>query len=325
MPGDSEYILSMEHFDGMIEATSCSDTSISMTFEDNATFAYAQRTWDWVNGADNHSFVMVAGPGDCGNNTDRIPFIISTITYDEVANAAVLNARQSTWQAIAHTYDLVVGSVGPNPSNPSNLEERDITKGTSIDFNHGLPFSLALSSGPFESSLACTDCRTTGQFDIEFRISQTFFVPTGASMKISPKGVSAVGQVKLSGSGQLASPLTKTFDLLSVPISALNIPGVLEFGPFLAVAVGASLSPVSLSGGIKAGAKASLSDDAVLNMDLLNPAANSFSGWLPEVETMGVSADISVTTTFSVFLQPSIEIRAEALGEHSRLQQGTNR
>ncbi|KAH7383947.1 hypothetical protein BKA66DRAFT_609023 [Pyrenochaeta sp. MPI-SDFR-AT-0127] len=315
MPGASEYILSMEHFDGMLEATVCSNTSISMTFEDDATFAYAQRTWDWVNGADNHSFVMIAGPGDCGNNTDRIPFIISTIKYDEVTNTAALTARRSTWRTIAHSYDLVVGSVGPKQSDSSNLEERDISKTTSIDFSHSLPFSLAVSSGPLEAKLACTNCRTTGQFNIEFRISQTAFIPTGASMKLTPRGVSATGQIKLTGSGELVSPITKTFDLLSIPISALNIPGVLEFGPFLAVAVGAKLSPLTLSGGIQAGAKATLSDNAILNMDLLNPAANSFSGWLPQVETMGVTVDASVTTTFAVFLQPSIEIRAEALGK----------
>lgn len=314
MPGDTENILSMEKFDGMVSAITCGNSSISMTFKDDATFAYAQRTWDWVNGADNHTFVMVAGPSDCGNNTDRIPFVISTLQYDEAANTAVLAAQRSEWQTIAHSYDLVVGAVGQGASESKDLQTRDITKSTSIDFNHDLPFSVALSSGALEARLACTNCSTAGKFDLEFRVSQKFLIPTGVSMKLSPNGVSAIGQVKLSGSGTLVDSLTKSFDIVSIPVSAFDIPGVLELGPFLKVAVGASLSPLSLSGGIQTGAKATLSNDAVINMNLLNPSENTFSGWAPEVEPLDVSVDASVSTSVSVFLQPSVEIRAEALG-----------
>ncbi|OAL57253.1 hypothetical protein IQ07DRAFT_638608 [Pyrenochaeta sp. DS3sAY3a] len=312
MPRETENILSMEHFDGMLTDVTCSEETISMTFEEDASFAYAQATWDWVNGADNHSFVMVAGPGDCGSNANRIPFVVSCIQYNETTNTALLSVNQSDWKSIAHSFDLVVGSTGQGSN--TDLRARDITKNTAIDFNHDFPFSLALSKGPLDAKLACTNCSTTGQFAIEFRVSQKFLVPTGASMKIVPQGISAVGQVKLSGSGELAEPITKTFDVLSIPLSALNIPGILEFGPFLAVAVGASLSPLSLSGGISAGATASFSDDAVLSVDLLDPTKNTFQGWTPNVKSLGVTVDASVTTTFGVFLQPSVEIRAEALG-----------
>lgn len=304
----------MEHFDGMLTDVTCSENTISMTFEEDAAFAYAQATWDWVNGADNHSFVMVAGPGDCGSNPNRIPFMVSCIQYNETTNTALLSVNQSDWKSIAHSFDLVVGSTGQDSS--TDVRARDITKNTAIDFNHDFPFSLALSKGPLDAKLACTNCSTTGQFAIEFRVSQKFLVPTGASMKIVPQGISAIGQVKLSGSGELTEPISKTFDILSIPLSALNIPGVLEFGPFLAVAVGASLSPVSLSGGISAGATASFSNDAVLSVDLLDSTKNTFQGWTPNVKSLGVTVDASVTTTFGVFLQPSVEIRAEALGEY---------
>lgn len=312
MPGDDENILSMEQFDGMVTSIECTDENIEMVFEDDGTFAYAQHVWDWVNGADNHSFVMVAGPGDCGN-TARTTYIVSSIAYDEEANKAVLAATQSNWAAVAHSYDLVVGGVAETRSADA-VRARDIDKSTSIDFVHDLPFSLALGAQGLEARIACTNCSTTGSFDMEFKVSQKFFVPTGASMKIKPKGVSAIAQIKLSGSGDLIEPLVKEFTILEIPISGLKIPGVLDLGPFLTVSVGAELAPLSLSAGIQSGATARIDDAAILEADLLNPEKNSFSGWEPIIDVVDVRVDASISGAVAVFLKPAIELQAEALG-----------
>lgn len=313
MPGETENVLSMEKFDGMLASVECKNDSIAMTFEDDATFAYAQRVWDWVNGADNHSFVMVAGPGDCGNNTNRMPFVITALQYDEAANKATLAATQSDWITVSHSYDLVVGSVAQTPG---DLRARDISKTSSIDFNHDLTGSFALGIGNLEARVACLNCSTAGQFDMEFKISQKFFVPTGASMKFSPKGVSAIAQLKLSGSGTITDSLTKTFDILSIPISGIKIPGVLDLGPFLTIAIGAELSAISLTAGVTSGATGALSDDAIVEMNLLDPTENKFSGWMPTIDILDVTVDASISGGVAVFLQPSLELKAEALGTY---------
>jgi hypothetical protein len=309
MPGESENILAMERFDGMLTDIECNTNNLALTFEDDATFAYAQRVWDWVNGADNHSFVMVAGVGNCGNNTQRIPFTISTLSYDETANKAVLSATKTSFTAIAHSYDLLVGSVAQ-----PGVARRAIKKATTIDFVHDLPFSVALSANGLEGRLACTNCSTTGQFDMEFKISQKLLIPTGASMKLSPRGVSAIAQIKLSGTGSLTDALTKEFDILSIPISGIKIPGVLDLGPFLTVSVGAELSAISLTAGIQTGATAKLDDAALLEVDLLHPEQNSFSGWEPIVDAVDVKVDASISGGVAVFLKPALELKAEALG-----------
>lgn len=311
MPGENENIISMEQFDDMVTDVECNPGKIQMTFKDDATFTHAQQVWDWVNGADNHSFVMVAGVGDCGNNTRRMPFVISTLSYDEVANKATLAAQQSDWETIAHSYDLVVGSV----ENAPGLQRRDIDKSSSIDFVHDFPFQVTLAANGLSATLACTNCSSTGSFDMEFKISQTLLVPTGASMKIKPKGVSAIGQIKLSGSGELTDALTKEFDILSIPISGIKIPGVLDLGPFLTVSVGAELSAIKLTAGVQSGATAKLDDAAILEVDLLNPEENKFSGWEPKVEAIDVRVDASISGGVAVFLKPKVELKAEALGK----------
>jgi hypothetical protein len=304
----------MELFDGLLTSVECNVDNIAMTFEDDASFTYAQNVWDWVNGAENNSFVMVAGPGDCGNNTRRVPYVVSTIQYDEEANQAILAASKTNWTSIAHSYDLVVGQVAQSPS-PNALQARDIEKSTSIDFVHDFPFSFAIGAQGLEARLACTNCSSTGAFDMEFKVSQKFFVPTGASMKLKPRGVSAIAQIKLSGSGSLTDSLVKEFDIIEIPISGIKIPGILDLGPFLTVSVGAEISAISLSAGVQSGAKATIDDAAILEVDLLNPEENKFSGWEPQIDLVDVRVDASISGGVAVFLKPKIELQAEALGQ----------
>jgi hypothetical protein len=315
MPGDGENILSMEQFDGMLTSVQCNTNDVALTFEDDATFAYAQQVWDWVNGADNHSFVMVAGVGDCGDNTQRIPFVISTIAYDEAANLATLSATQSNWTAVAHTYDLTVGQITQPSAQSDALRTRDVDKSTSIDFVHDFPFSFAISANGLEAKLACTNCSSTGSFDMQLHISTKLFIPTGAKMKLAPRGVSAIGQVKLSGSGSLTDALTKEFEIISIPLAGIKIPEILELGPFLTVSVGAEISAISLSASVQAGATARLDDAAIMEVDLLNPEQNTFSGWEPTIDAVDVRVDASISGGVAVFLKPSVELKAEALGE----------
>jgi hypothetical protein len=314
MPGETENILNMEQFDGMLTSVECNSDNIAMAFEDDDAFAYAQQVWDWVNGADNNSFVMVAGVGDCGNNTRRIPYVISTMAFDEDANTAVLTANQTDWQTLAHSYDLTVGSVS-NSNSTSALERRDIDKTANIDFNHDLPFSFAIGANGLEARIACTNCSSSGSFDMEFKVSQKLLIPTGASMKIKPKDVSAIAQIKLSGSGEVTDALTKEFNIIEIPISGIKIPGILDLGPFLTVSVGAELSAIAISAGVQSGATAKLSNDAILEVDLLNPEENSFSGWEPQIDVVDVRVDASISGGVAVFLKPAIELQAEALGK----------
>ena len=111
MPGDAENVLSMERFKYMTTSVSCTDNSMDITFTDDDTFEHAKAVWDWVNGADNHSFVMVAGSGDCGWNDYRVPFTVFDIEYDEEANHAHLIANASNWQDAVHSFTLDIGHV----------------------------------------------------------------------------------------------------------------------------------------------------------------------------------------------------------------------
>ena len=314
MPGDIENILSMERFQGMLKSVRCTDQEMTLQFIDDATFAYAQRVWDWVNGADNHTFVMVAGAGDCGNNTHRQPFLVSKIAYDEAQNIAHLTANTQDWQAAAHTYDLQVGHV-PHP-NTSDHTARDISKDLSLDVSSSFPFSVQTTLGGLTTTLACSKCGTTGSIAFELKVSQKLLIPTGASITISPKGVSAQAQIKLSESGDLTESKTFSKRVATIPLESITIPGgILNLGPNLDIDVGFEISSISGSASISSGATISLSDSAILELDLLNPSNNKFSGWTPSVDPIPLSIDAKISGGVAIFAQPSLKLVAEAIGE----------
>jgi hypothetical protein len=145
MPGANENIITISKFRGMLKSTQCTNTSMDMTFKDANSFQYAKKTWDWVNGADNHSFVMVANAGDCGWNTYRIPFVITTLTFDDKAYTAHLNASASDWASVAHTYELTVGSLPTAPVSKLRKRFGTITydKDLTVNFEHPFPISSA--------------------------------------------------------------------------------------------------------------------------------------------------------------------------------------
>jgi hypothetical protein len=310
MPGEAENILAMEKFNTMLKSVDCRN-GLSLTFKDDATFAYAKKVWDWVNGADNHTFVMVAGPGECGNNTNRIPFVVSSLKFDEEANNAQLTASKGEWKTVAHSYDLVVGNV------PSGTLQRrvDVSKDLSIDASSQFPFSVSLGSGSLTAGLACTNCSTTGKFNMQLKASVHLFKDDELSVTVAPQDVSAIAQVKLTATADITGSLSKDFEIIKIPIDGITIPKILDLGPFLTVSVGAQLGPLQVTGGLQTGATAFFDNSAILKFDLLNPSNNQFSGWDPNIDTIPITVDGRISGAVSIFVKPEVSFEAKVFGK----------
>ena len=316
-PNDTENVVSMERFDGMLTSVECTQQGMTLGFEDDSSFAYAQKVWDWVNGADNHTFVMVTGRNDCGDNTHRIPYNVSSIAYDEGRNIARLTARQGTWEELMHSYRLRVGKV-PMP-NDLGLHRRDWTKDISMDLAANFPFKTKVKTGAFSGELVCNPCHTEGKMNFEFVIETKWKVPTDLSFKAAPQGFKAQAGIRLN----FASDLNSKKDLFKmsvakIPLSGITIPpNILTLGPVLDVQVGGEFTPFEGAVSILTGATATLPDSAVLQADLLDPSNNQFSGWKPDIAAEDVTMQVRVTTAFKLFLEPALKIQAQALGKVS--------
>jgi hypothetical protein len=315
MPGDYENILSMEKFAGMLTSVECAPQSLTLGFDGDSSFAYAQRVWDWVNGADNHTFLMVTGKGDCGPNTLRTPYLVSSIAYDEEHNIAHLNATAGAWKDLAHSYELRVGSVPM--SNDLGLQRRDYTQDAAIDLSGNFAFKNKVKTGPVSGELVCDPCYTAGKMKFEFVIKTKFLVPVGLRFRLNPQGVQARAALRLS----LASDYNSKVDLFKFPIAkvpllGVSIPGgILTLGPVLDVQAGGELTAFEGAVSVVTGATATLPDSAVLQADLLSPSNNEFSSWVPSFVKDDLTMRAKVSMNFKLFLEPALEIEAEALGK----------
>ncbi|KAI9838419.1 MAG: hypothetical protein M1837_002502 [Sclerophora amabilis] len=314
MPNDNENILSMEKFHGMLSSVKCSPQGMELEFEDDGSFAYAQKVWDWVNGADNHTFLMVAGKGDCGPNTIRTPYLVSRITYDEGRNIANLDATEGTWKDLAHSFELHVGRIPMDQA--LGLRRRDYTKDVYMDLATNLGMRVKVETGPIVGELVCDPCYTAGRMHFELVIKTWNFVPNGVVMKLSPEGVKVAASLRLDVKSNFG---TKTklppFEFPKIPLSGVSIPGgVLTLGPVLVITLGGE---VKLEGGISvtAGASATLPDSALMQVDLLSPSKNQFSGWSPDIATEPLKMQARVSATWKEYLEPVLQLQAEALGQ----------
>lgn len=309
----------MEKFDGMLLSCTTTRTGLELQFENDLTFAYAQRVWDWVNGADNHTFLMIVGAGDCSNNPYRVPFSVSDIAYDEDLNIAYLNATTGSWRDLAQSFQLRVGNVAtPQITQGRSLRERDITKQVSFPLANELPFLAKVEQGPIVGELECENCRTTGQIDFELRVTQNAIgLPDGVELKMSPKGVSAVANLKLKlGSNFKSKKEVFKETVLSFPLNGITIPpDILNIGPFLDIDAGVEVTGVEGSITVSGGVTSKISDSAILRANLFDPLDNEFSGWLPDIDFVPPTIEAQVSATLQMFFMPALRLKAEALGK----------
>lgn len=315
MPGEFENIVTMERFYGMLKSVNCTDHDMTLTFNDDATFAYAQRVWDWVNGADNHTFVMIAGVGDCEWNKHRQPLNVSTITYDEVANVARLKAKQTSWKTIAHSYDLDVGHVAKTDS---RLSARDLPQNVSLDISRAFPFQTKITKNGLATALECANCTTSGKLNLEFKVSQRLLAVTGASVIISPRGVSAKAEIKLTESGKLTEAIEFEKSVLKIPLNPIKIPGVVDIGPNLEISVGFAISSLEGSASVSTGAIASLQESAIVELNFLDPLSSKSSGWVPDVKPLPVVVDAKISGGLQIYAMPAVTLGGKVLGRPGR-------
>ncbi|KAI9771410.1 MAG: hypothetical protein M1839_002800 [Geoglossum umbratile] len=311
-PAEYEHIINMEKFYPLLTSLSCDEQGMTIAFKDDATFEKAKEAWDWANGADNRSFVMVTGMGDCGWNKQRQPYVVRNLQYDEDKNVARLVGEPKEWKEIAQSYDLVVGNI---PGSDAWLAQRDLSKTISVPLALSFPFALELGAEGISSKLECSDCSLSGQFNIELRISMWLAIPTGASIRMSPASVKAIAKLEWSLAGELTKDFEKKWTPATFPTPAsIVIPHVVEIGPVIDLIVGVALKALKAQATVSGGATASLPDSAIVELNLLNPTENKFSGWLPEVHPLPFQVDARISAGLETYFATALDLKAEALG-----------
>ncbi|KAH8683173.1 hypothetical protein BGZ60DRAFT_367994, partial [Tricladium varicosporioides] len=320
--GEDEMIVSTDHFKTALTSVSCAD-DLSLTFSNDDTFKAANASWNWVNFNENRTFIMIVNYGNCSGANGRQPWLINWATYDEPKNTVHFNASQKSWEELSTAYTIQWGQETEMPtttigndtmaSNSSQLEKRlslDPQINKDFDINVGHTINKNLYTKTTKQGLGfnvdCENCGTKGKFHFAGHIKTSLthpLTPKEWTMSVTPQGVGADVNVAFGVSGDLTKPWGEEIQLVHIPISGINIEGVLHVGPEFTLDAGFALSAVSGSATLRTGVSATISDKAIFFVDFLDSSKSKIDGWKPEINTKPVNVDAEVNGKLELYTQ----------------------
>jgi hypothetical protein len=320
-----ELIIAMERFDGMLKSVSCGSPNMVLTFNSEASFQYAIHAWNWVNEAESNSFLLITNYAGCAPDEQRLPYYIDGLHYDEPNFTAYLHAERREWSDVALTFDLDVGTLAvpaPSAANASSnssggvLTRRQSGAGNwpvTSSFNQNL-FSANISG--ITVGLNCIDCGTSGSIAWTWHISYNNGTPIDVIATVQPRDFLAALELQISASGTLGSSITKSLPPLRIPITGFGIPELNVYvGPDLEITFGFGVSAFTGKVLLSFGAKASLSNDAILTIDFLEVSNSQFSGWEPTLTPSPLDLQEQVSATIELYMQSGLGLVLDLFGE----------
>jgi hypothetical protein len=217
------------------------------------------------------------------------------------AAKAVVDTAGDTVDAVADAVDSVANlDTSPDFSIPFNS-----------DFSNK---SLSFSKNGVEIGASCTQCFTTGAFDIRGRFRARQFQFEEAWIELSTEGISAKAVIGLTLKGDLTDTLLeKSLPIFKVSPAGVAIPGVLTIGPTVSVSLGAEISA------IKGGVTVSCGGTAVIppstsRLDFLDEDRTTSDGWKPKFKAEPFKVDAFIEAKASAFLRAAVGLEISAVG-----------
>ncbi|ORY11103.1 hypothetical protein BCR34DRAFT_332991 [Clohesyomyces aquaticus] len=315
-PGDTEHILAMEKFEDMLKSVKCTPTALTLEFIDDTTFEYAKKVWDWVNGADDHSFLMVAAAGQCGNNTYRTPYMVHSLKYDEGPNIAHLTVTTGKWETLVHSYELRLGKVTP-PASSKLIRRKDGDDSTAFSLAKPFDFKVKVEATPLAGELACVGCELTGSLDVDMHVA--FGIPDiidKATFKMQPKGISASINPSLTVTAKTEDKTEWKHTLYPapIPIYGITLGGFMRLGFFSDFIMGLESTAFDGSITVATGWKATIPDSAFVEVDFRNLGDGiKSSSWMPTFSRKPLTITGKVSMKAQLFIAPTIKLEASAL------------
>ncbi|KAH8690703.1 hypothetical protein BGW36DRAFT_305975 [Talaromyces proteolyticus] len=311
MPGQKENIINIERFKGLVTSMECSENSTALKLKDNEAFTRLMSAWDWTNEDPDHTFVMVAGSGDCISQDSRQPFVTTAVSFDKTTNTATLTGHKSDWKSVAHSYHLHIGGLPK-----SDLAKRDYTGNYALNFTHDInmgSWTIPVDDG-LQVTFNCASCKTTGEFDFTFDISTTFGIPDGASVTLNPNDVSAVIDPTISLAGELSGKKSYTDKFLTIPIDGISVADIVDLGPAIAFSGSLNIGPLKGTASVQPSVTLALNNDADFEIDLLSPSNCKADNWSPNVTAEEPTLSAMISGGVSLGLLADVEFDISVLG-----------
>lgn len=324
---DNEFILPVENFAKRMKSINCGTPGKPMVleFSDKGSLSYAKSAWKWIDEAAVNHFVLVTGPDMCYKGDNRSPYLVSSIKFDDAKLSAEIIAEEKPWEEIAQDFTLNLGHEYVNPATASathpHLTRRQ-DEGKPMDISR--TFSRSLFNYTKDSretsglSLSANvDLTTGGSIIADFEIikSSLLNIPKDAKLTIHPQGLNAIMALRLGADGRLGKAFQ--WDMkpqIEIPVQALKIKGILEIGPFITMGVHVETSDLAGTASLSVGAKATIKDNAKIDVRLGKPEENSISGWQPEFQKVDPTFSAEISGGVRAWNELGVQLKVEVLG-----------
>ncbi|KAF1965795.1 hypothetical protein BU23DRAFT_574625 [Bimuria novae-zelandiae CBS 107.79] len=323
-PQDEELILPIENFAKELKSIKCGKPGegMTLTFQDQQSYDYAQKQWKWVDDEDINHFILVTEPDQCYQGDDRSPYLVKTIDFDSSKLTACLKAEEVEWKDVAMNFHLSTSHeyVDPNTANVTHpqLVRKDEDAKFDLSMNFDQPiFNFGKESDQTSglSLSANAKISTGGSMVADFEIDTFLGFPTDVSMRVYPQGVYGQIMLELNADGTLGRPLDWALTPeIEIPVGALNIKGILELGPYITMGVHLGSSALTGTATWSAGAKASLKDSAEVKAVLLGDGENSIKDWDPVFEKIDPTFSAEIGGDVRAWGELGVQFKAEVLG-----------
>ncbi|KAH6629860.1 hypothetical protein C7974DRAFT_194566 [Boeremia exigua] len=326
---DDEYILAVENFAKRMKSINCGAPGqpVTLEFGDVESLQYAKSAWKWTDDADINHFILVTEPNMCFQGDDRSPYLVSGIKFNDAKLTAEITAQEKEWEEVAQSFKLSVKHeyVDPataNVTHPHLARRGDDDEGTKMDISNtftGNIFNYAKDSKETAGMALSADLELTteGSIIADFDVEKNFFgIPEDVTFTIHPQGVTGVMELSLDADGKLGKELQ--WDMkpeIEIPVQALKIAKIVSIGPFITMGVHFGSSALEGTSQMTIGAKATLKDEAKVNVRLSKPEENSISGWEPVFEKLPPTFSAEVGGSIRAWSELGVQIKAELFGK----------
>ncbi|KEZ39992.1 hypothetical protein SAPIO_CDS8972 [Scedosporium apiospermum] len=239
----------------------------------------------------------------------------------DTATDIVNNVGDATDKAVDKVVDVVGDATDTVADTTGSVVD---VIGDLIDPDHSADFSIPFDSDFTGKSLtfsvdgvdvtaSCTECTTTGSFNIRgsFRVNQ--FLTEEAWIELSTGGVTAKAVLGLTLKGALTGKLAeKSVPIVKFSPAGVSIPGVLTIGPTISVNLGAEISEVRGSVGVTLGGTATIPASSS-RLDFLSEDKTTATGWEPTFDVAPFKADASVEAKATAFLKAAVGLEISAV------------
>ncbi|KAL4879335.1 hypothetical protein BJY04DRAFT_229120 [Aspergillus karnatakaensis] len=323
-----ELILDMDKFSFALDSVTCTEEVFSVRFKHALIYKAAKIAWQWVNYNDMRSFVLVSSWKGCGSHD---PWVVTKVEFDDKSQKVIFDATKSTWKKVMSTFILDFGEVVLGDE--SNNNKRDIIPDLDEKFRLNLEATLPeeifrweVRNGALNGTLTanCDECGTAGTLvfagHVEASLGWGGVEVDKFEISITPQGVQAHLGLSLEFEGELDyrqfTRPSQELEILNIPVSGWNIPGIFEFGPRILLNAGYAIDYIGGRASVSTGITARIPDSATAKLDLLAEDQLEVSGWAPVVETDPLEIQAMIDAQARLYTEIALSVSLTVLEDN---------